>query len=158
MSKRVAMKQRPYSLLLSLPYWLLATGYWLLLPSCSLFDNTRLEQQRAELARLKAESEKMRQEAEALRQQSQKETKEREACNQAFYSFDVGRKAGDTAEAIAKYQEGLALCPNDDVAHNELGEIYMRMGRKAEAAAEFQAALRINSNFSRAQRNLDAVQ
>lgn len=100
----------------------------------------------------------MRQEAEALRQQSQKEEKEREVCNRAFYAFDAGRKAGDTDEAIAKYQEGLELCPNDDVAHNELGEIYMRMGRRAKAAAEFQAALRINPNFSRAQRNLDAVQ
>ncbi|MGE0684121.1 MAG: tetratricopeptide repeat protein [Candidatus Binatia bacterium] len=100
----------------------------------------------------------MRQEAEALRQQKQKEETEREACNQAFYAFDTGRKAGDTDEAIAKYREGLELCPNDDVAHNELGEIYMRMGRRAEAAAEFQAALRINPNFSRAQRNFDAVQ
>lgn len=126
--------------------------------ACGLFDNTKLEQQRAELERLRAESEQMRQEAEALRQQSQKEEKEREACNQAFYAFDAGRKAGDSGEAIAKYQEGLELCPNDDVAHNELGEIYMRMGRRAEAAAEFQAALRINPNFSRAQRNLDAVQ
>lgn len=123
-----------------------------------LFDDTKLEQQRAELARLKEESEKLRQEAEALRQQAQTEDKEREACNRAFYAFDAGRRAGDTDEAITKYQEGLELCPKDDVAHNELGEIYMRMGRKAEAAAEFQAALRINPNFSRAQRNLEAVQ
>ena len=34
----------------------------------------------------------------------------------------------------------------------------MRMGRKAEAAAAFQAALRINPNFARAQRNLETVQ
>jgi Flp pilus assembly protein TadD len=47
--------------------------------------------------------------------------------------------------------------PNDDVAHNELGEIYSRLGRKAEAIAEFQAALQINPNFSRARKNLDAV-
>jgi Flp pilus assembly protein TadD len=139
-------------------YCLLLTAHCLLLPACALFDNAKLEQQRAELERLKAESGKMRQEAEALRQQSQKEEKEREVCNRAFYAFDAGRKAGDTDEAIAKYQEGLELCPNDDVAHNELGEIYMRMGRRAKAAAEFQAALRINPNFSRAQRNLDAVQ
>ena len=124
----------------------------------SLFDNTKLEQQRAELARLREDAEKLRQEAEALRQQTQKEDTEREACNRAFYAFDAGRKAGDTDEAIKKYQEGLELCPTDDVAHNELGEIYMRMGRKAEAAAAFQAALRINPNFARAQRNLETVQ
>ncbi|HXG20834.1 MAG TPA: tetratricopeptide repeat protein [Methylomirabilota bacterium] len=125
--------------------------------ACTLFDNTQLEQQRAELARLREEAETLRQEAEALRQQGQKEAQEREACNRAFYAFDAGRKAGDTEAAVARYKEGLALCPNDDVAHNELGEIYMRMGRRAEAAAEFQAALQINPNFSRAQKNLDMV-
>jgi tetratricopeptide (TPR) repeat protein len=43
------------------------------------------------------------------------------------------------------------------VAHNELGELYLRLGRKADAAAEFEAALRLNPNFSRAQRNLEAA-
>jgi Flp pilus assembly protein TadD len=151
------MSKKSRSIFLLRFYWLLATGYWLLLPSCALVDNTRLEQQRAELARLREESEKLKQEAEALRQQNQAVDKEREACNQAFFAFDVGRKAGDTEEAITKYREGLALCPSDDVAHNELGEIYMRLGRKAEAAAEFAAALRINANFSRARKNLEAV-
>lgn len=151
MSKRLLLTPR------SVFHCLLPTAFGLLFSACLLFDNTTLEQQRAELERLRAASEQMRQEVEALRQQSQKEEKEREACNQAFYAFDAGRKAGDTEEAIAKYQEGLNLCPNDDVAYNELGEIYMRLGRKAEAAAAFQAALRINPNFSRAQRNLDAI-
>ena len=128
-----------------------------LLPACSLFDNTKLEQQRAEIARLKDESEKLKQEAEALRQQNQQVDQEREVCNRAFSAFDQGRKARDTDTAIASYKEGLSLCPNDDVAHNELGEIYLRLGRKAEATAEFQAALQINPNFSRAQKNLDAA-
>jgi Flp pilus assembly protein TadD len=152
------MSTRSPSLLRSVSSWLLTAGFCLLLPSCILFDNTKLEQQRADLARLKAESEQLRQEAEALRQQSQQQDKEREACNQAFVSFDAGRKAGDGENAISRYQEGLALCPSDDVAHNELGEIYMRLGRKAEAATEFEEALRINPNFSRAQKNLDSVQ
>jgi tetratricopeptide (TPR) repeat protein len=126
--------------------------------SCGLFDNTRLEQQRTEIARLKEEAEKLKQEAEALRQQNQQIDQERAACNRAFSAFDQGRKAGDTDTAIASYKEGLSLCPNDDVAHNELGEIYLRLGRKAEAMTEFQAALQINPNFSRAQKNLDAAQ
>src|SRR6478672_5807570 len=122
---------------------------FVMLPSCGLFDNTKLEQQRAEITRLKDESEKLKQETEALRQQNQQVDQERAACNRAFSAFDQGRKAGDTDTAIASYKEGLRLCPNDDVAHNELGEIYLRLGRKAEAMAEFQAALQINPNFSR---------
>jgi tetratricopeptide (TPR) repeat protein len=144
-------------LLHPLLYWLLATGSWLLFSSCSLFDNTQLEQQRAEIARLKQEAEQLRQEADALQQQRQKEEQEREACNRAVRSFSAARKAPREEEAVDLYREGLTLCPSDDVAHNELGELYKRMGRKADAATEFEAALRLNPNFSRAQKNLDSI-
>jgi tetratricopeptide (TPR) repeat protein len=143
-------------------FHILAFCFWpfafsLVFGSCSLFDNTKLEQQRAELARLKEETEKLRQEAEALRQQNQKVDQEREACNRAVSSFRAGRKTSDSEAAIVAYKEGLTLCPNDDVAHNELGEIYVKLGRKAEATAEFQEALRINPDFARARKNLEAV-
>lgn len=151
------MNHRRYAIICPFCCCFLLAVCSLMFAACALFDDTKLEQQRAELTQLRAESEKLRQEADALRQQTQKEDKEREACNNAFYAFDAGRKASDTDEAIAKYQEGLALCPNDDVAHNELGEIYMRLGRSTEAAAEFRAALGVNPNFSRAQKNLDAL-
>ncbi len=137
--------------------WLLASGFWLLVPACSLFDNSQLEQQRAELARLRGEADKLKQETETLRQQGQQRDNERDACNRAFYAFEAGKKAGDTEAAVAHYKEGLTLCPNDDVAHNELGELYLRIGRRAEAATEFQAALDINANFSRARKNLEAT-
>ncbi len=125
--------------------------------ACSLFDNTQIEQQRAEIARLKQQAEQLRQEADALQQQRQKEDKERESCNRAYSSFAAARKATRGEEAVDLYREGLSLCPSDDVAHNELGEIYVRLGRKADAATEFAAALRLNPNFSRAQKNLDTV-
>ncbi len=139
------------------PYWLLATGYWLLLPSCALFDNTRLEQQRAEIEQLHRESEQLRREADALQTQRETEERERAACNRAFTSFAAARKAPDDATAITSYREGLDLCPSDDVAHNELGELYARMGRTTEARAEFEAALKLNPNFTRAQKNLEAL-
>jgi len=138
-------------------YWLPTTGSWLLLASCSLFDDTQLRQQRVEIERLRQEAEQLRQEADALQQQRQKDEKEREACNRAFYAFDAARKVTNPEEAIAHYREGLDLCPSDDVAHNELGELYMRLGRKTQASTEFEAALRLNPNFARAQKNLDAV-
>jgi tetratricopeptide (TPR) repeat protein len=125
--------------------------------ACALFDNTQLEQQRAEIERLRQEANQLKQETDALQQQRQKEEQEREACNRAFYAFDTARKAANDEEAIARYREGLNLCPSDDVAHNELGELYLRQGRKAEAAAEFEAALHLNPNFSRAQKNLEAT-
>ena len=138
-------------------YWLLATGYWLLFPSCALFDNTKLEQQKAEIERLRQETAQLKAETDSLQNQREKEEKERIACNQAFSSFDAARKAKSDEEAISRYREGLGLCPSDEVAHNELGEIYSRTGRPADARTEFEAALKINPNFARAQKNLDAL-
>lgn len=141
---------------LSLP-WLLATGSWLLLPSCALFDNSRLEQQRVEIERLRRDSDQLRREADALRDQREKEERNRAACNRAFSVFAAARKAADDATAITHYREGLDQCPSDDVAHNELGELYARMGRTTEARAEFEAATRLNPNFAGARKNLDAL-
>ena len=154
MMKRTLLSTRYFSF-----FWLLATSYWLLfsLSSCSLFDNTKLEQQRAEIERLKQETEQIKQETAVLQQQQGKEEKERQACNQAFSAFAAARKATNNETAIARYKEGLSLCPSDDVAHNELGELYARTGRTAEARTEFEAALQLNPNFSRAQKNLDAL-
>ncbi len=151
------MKKITVSLFCRFPFALFPLYAPVLLSACSLFDNTQLEQQRAEIARLKQQAEQLRQEADALQQQRQKEEKERDACNRAFRSFSAARKAARPEEAVDLYREGLGLCPSDDVAHNELGELYVRLRRKADAAAEFEAALRLNPNFSRAQKNLDTV-
>ena len=127
------------------------------LASCSLFDTTVLEQQRAEIERLRAEAEQLRQETEALQQQQAQQQQQDEACNRAFNDFDAARKATDDATAVAYYQAGLAICPSDDVAHYELGEVYLRLGQTEAARSAFEAALKINPRFSRAQRQLDSL-
>ena len=128
-----------------------------LLASCSLFDNTVLEQQRAEIERLRQEAEQLRKDTEALQQQRVQQQSQNEACNRAFNDFDSARKATDDAAAAAHYKAGLEICPSDDVAHYELGEVYLRLGQTDAARAEFAEALRINPNFSRAQRHLDTL-
>ena len=127
------------------------------LASCSLFDTTVLEQQRAEIERLRQEAEQLRRETEALQQQQAQQQQQNEACNRAFNDFDAARKATDDATAIAYYQAGLAICPSDDVAHYELGEVYMRLGQTDAAQAAFGQAVGINPNFSHAQRRLEEL-
>ncbi len=128
-----------------------------LLAGCSLFDNTVLEQQRTEIERLRQEAEQLRQETEALQQQRSRQQQQNEACNRAFNDFDSARKATDDTAAVAYYKAGLAICPSDDVAHYELGEIYVRLGQTEAARAEFTEALRINPGFSRAQRRFNSL-
>ena len=145
---------------------LLPVALCLFLPACStwdgvwdtIIDRSLIEQQQAEIARLQAETEQIKAETEALRQQARQAEKEREDCNTAFYTFEEARKSPEGEVAIAKYREGLALCPTDDVAHNELGELYLRQGRRAKAILAFEEAVRLNANFVRAQRNLQDAQ
>ncbi len=135
----------------------LSLGLCVCLASCSLFDTTVLEQQRAEIERLRQEAEQLRRETEALQQQHARQQQQTEACNRAFSDFDAARKATDDATAIAYYQAGLAICPSDDVAHYELGEVYLRIGQTDAAQAAFEQAVGINPNFSRAQRRLEEL-
>jgi tetratricopeptide (TPR) repeat protein len=116
-----------------------------------------LAEQQALIQKQQEDLERLRQETNALFQRRQKEQQAQEACNRAFREYEAGRKTKDPQEAIARYRQGLDLCPDDDVAHNELGEIYLQQGQMAEAITEFTEALAINPNFSSAQNNLDAA-
>jgi tetratricopeptide (TPR) repeat protein len=55
------------------------------------------------------------------------------------------------------YRQGLAICPDDDVAHYELGRALVNTGRYGEAEREFEAALKVNPGFADAKNQLDLV-
>jgi tetratricopeptide (TPR) repeat protein len=79
-------------------------------------------------------------------------------CNRAFREyFEKAQISSDREQIITLYREGLAICPDDDVAHYELGKALAEQGSYAEAEREFEAALEINPNFADAKKQLDAV-
>lgn len=62
--------------------------------------------------------------------------------------------AGDWKSGEAAHRKALALAPERDDLHNNLGYCLLREGRKTEAIAEFEAALRVNAHSAIAQNNL----
>jgi tetratricopeptide (TPR) repeat protein len=79
-------------------------------------------------------------------------------CNRAFREyFEKAQISSDPEQMTTLYREGLAICPDDDVAHYELGKAFAEQGSYAEAEREFETALEINPNFADAKKQLDAV-
>jgi tetratricopeptide (TPR) repeat protein len=79
-------------------------------------------------------------------------------CNRAFREyFEKTQISSDPEQMTTLYREGLAICPDDDVAHYELGKAFAEQGSYAEAEREFETALEINPNFADAKKQLDAV-
>ncbi len=72
-------------------------------------------------------------------------------------AFDKAQLSTNRDEAISLYRDGLAICPDDDVAHYELGRALAGSGRQAEAENAFEAALKINPDFTDARRQLEAI-
>jgi tetratricopeptide (TPR) repeat protein len=130
-------------------------GFALISASCS---SEVLERQAEQIRQQQEEIARQRQELEALAAGQQLQDEKREACQRAFRDyFDKAQLSTNREEAISLYREGLAICPDDDVAHYELGLALVDAGRHAEAEKEFEAALRINPAFGEAQRRLDAL-
>jgi tetratricopeptide (TPR) repeat protein len=107
----------------------------------------QLKEQNAELARQRAELEAMKQGKQISDQ-----------CNRAFRDyFDKAQLSTNRDEQISLYRQGLQLCPDDDVAHYELGRALADAGQRSEAEREFEAALKINPGFAAARRQLDTL-
>ena len=126
-----------------------------LLASCS---SEVLEKQAEQLRRQEIELARQRKEIDdLLAEQKLQEQKVRD-CNRAFREyFEKAQISSDREQTIRLYRDGLAICPDDDVAHYELGKAFADQGSFAEAEREFEAALKINPNFADAKKQLDAV-
>jgi Flp pilus assembly protein TadD len=117
-----------------------------------------LEKQAQQLKEQQAEIARQRQEIEALIAAQQLEEQKRRDCNRAFRDFfEKAHQSKDAETAVALYHQGLALCPDDEIAHYELGKLLAAQGRVSEAEKEFEAALKLNPDFSEAQNQLEAM-
>jgi Flp pilus assembly protein TadD len=58
---------------------------------------------------------------------------------------------------LIEFRAGLALIPDSPEAHNNLGSALAASGRKEEAIAEFEHALRLNPNLASTRRNLELI-
>ncbi len=117
-----------------------------------------LEKQAEQIKQQQEEIARQRKEIEALMAGQKLQDQKQRDCNRAFRDyFDKAQATSDRERTIALYQEGLALCPDDEIAHYELGKALADRGRYSEAEKEFEAALKINPGFIDAKRQLDAV-
>jgi tetratricopeptide (TPR) repeat protein len=127
----------------------------LILTACS---SEVLERQAEQIRQQNEEIARQRKELEALAAGKQIQSQKEEDCRRAFRDyFDKAHLSTDRDQAISLYRQGLAICPDDDVAHYELGRALADAANFAEAEKEFEAALRINPGFADARRQLDAV-
>jgi len=117
-----------------------------------------LERQAAQLREQEEEIARQQKELEALAANQQAQDQKQKDCARAFREyFDKAQAASDRNQTIALYRDGLAICPDDDVAHYELGRALADAGRRDEAEREFAAALKINPDFGDARRQLEAI-
>lgn len=122
-------------------------------------NSEMLERQAEQIRQQEAEINRQRKELEALAAGQQIQDEKQKDCIRAFRDyFDKAQLSTNREEAISLYRQGLTICPDDDVAHYELGRALADAGRPAEAAKAFEAALRINPDFADARRQLDAIQ
>ena len=140
----------------------LATGYVaaLILAAMALSSclTAELENQAETLKEQEAEIARQRKEIAALKSGQQAQDRRLGDCNRAFLEyFERAQTTADGDRAAELYREGLAICPDDEVAHYELGRLLAAQGRYPEAETEFKSALKINPDFTDARARLEAL-
>lgn len=117
-----------------------------------------LERQAEQLRQQEIEINRQRKELEALAAGQKVQDERLRDCTRAFRDyFDKAQLSTNREETISLYRQGLKICPEDDVAHYELGRALADAGRPAEAADAFEAALKINPDFADAKRQLETI-
>ena len=116
-----------------------------------------MRKQAEQLRQQEQELNEQRKEIEALKLGQKQETEKRENCNRAFRQFEQAQATKDARAAAELYRNGIALCPEDDVAHYELGKVLVTLGDLQSAEGEFEAALKINPNFTAAKTALEGL-
>ena len=116
-----------------------------------------MRKQAEQLRQQEQELNTQRKEIEALKLAQKQETEKRENCNRAFRQFEQAQATNDARAAAELYRKGIALCPEDDVAHYELGKVLLTLGEAQGAQNEFEAALKINPNFTAAKTALEGL-
>jgi tetratricopeptide (TPR) repeat protein len=120
--------------------------------------NEALERQAEQIKQQEMEIARQRKELEALAAGQKIQDQKQRDCVRAFREyFDKAQLSTNRDEAISLYRNGLAICPDDDVAHYELGRALAGSGQPAEAEKAFEAALKINPDFTDARRQLEAI-
>jgi len=127
----------------------------ILFPAC---QSEILQRQAEQIKQQEEEIARQRKEINDLLAGQKLEEQKRGDCNRAFREFfEKAATTADREKAIALYRDGLVLCPDDDVAHYELGKVLLERGRLQEAEKEFEAALKINPAFVEAKKQLDSI-
>jgi len=120
--------------------------------------NEALEKQAAQIREQEVEIARQRKELEALASGQKIQDQKQRDCVRAFREyFDKAQLSTNRDEAISLYRKGLEICPDDDVAHYELGRALAGSGQPAEAEKAFETALKINPDFTDARRQLEAI-
>lgn len=120
--------------------------------------SAELEKQAEQIKQQEEEIARQRQEIEALTAAQKAQEQKQRDCNRAFREyFDKAQASADRERAVTLYRDGLALCPDDEIARYELGRALVDRGRYAEAEKEFEAVLKLNPGFVEAKRELEAV-
>jgi tetratricopeptide (TPR) repeat protein len=117
-----------------------------------------LQKQAEQIKQQELEIAQQRKDLEAMLASQKLQDQKQQDCNRAFRDyFEKAQIARAGDEAITLYRQGLSLCPEDEVAHYELGRALADRGRYLEAEKEFETALTLRPDFTDARRQLESI-